>query len=56
MLAGHGPAGHLDFARKLLTDHGVPLTERTTRARCKLLGWTEATATPQVEVALSTRR
>lgn len=49
MLQDLVPQGHLDFARKLLTDHGVPLEEDNT---LKLLGWTEATATPQVEVAL----
>jgi len=45
------PQQHLDFARKLLTDHGVPLEEGNDNS-LQLLGWTEATATPQVEVAL----
>jgi NAD(P)H-dependent flavin oxidoreductase YrpB (nitropropane dioxygenase family) len=45
------PQTHLDFARKLLTDHGVPLDEEDDNS-FQLLGWTEATATPQVEIAL----
>lgn len=46
------PQEHLDFARKLLLDHGVPLQEGEDDNSLRLLGWTEATATPQVEVAL----
>ena len=46
------PQEHLDFARKLLIDHGVPLQEGEDDNSLKLLGWTEATATPQVEIAL----
>jgi NAD(P)H-dependent flavin oxidoreductase YrpB (nitropropane dioxygenase family) len=46
------PQGHLDFARKLLADHGVPLAPEGEDNSLQLLGWTEATATPQVEVAL----
>lgn len=45
------PQGHLDFAKKLLADHGVPVDDSNENA-LQLLGWTEATATPQVEVAL----
>ncbi|EUA42453.1 nitronate monooxygenase family protein [Mycobacterium xenopi 4042] len=45
------PKEHLDFARKILTDHGVPVDDLDDSA-LQLLGWTEATATPQVEVAL----
>lgn len=45
------PQEHLDFARKVLADHGVPV-ENSGEDALKLLGWTEATATPQVEVAL----
>jgi len=54
MLQDMVPKGHLDFARKLLLDHGVPLppVEEEDDNSLKLLGWTEATATPQVEVAL----
>src|SRR5262245_2809199 len=51
MLQDMVPQGHLDFARKLLLDHGVPAPEGDDNA-LKLLGWTEATATPQVEIAL----
>jgi NAD(P)H-dependent flavin oxidoreductase YrpB (nitropropane dioxygenase family) len=46
------PQEHLDFARKILTDHGVPLSAEDSESTLQLLGWTEATATPQVEVAL----
>jgi NAD(P)H-dependent flavin oxidoreductase YrpB (nitropropane dioxygenase family) len=46
------PQEHLDFARKILTDHGVPLTAEDNESSLQLLGWTEATATPQAEVAL----
>ncbi|MCW2650433.1 MAG: 2-nitropropane dioxygenase [Mycobacterium sp.] len=45
------PQAHLDFARKILADHGVPIDDSDENA-LQLLGWTEATATPQVEVAL----
>jgi NAD(P)H-dependent flavin oxidoreductase YrpB (nitropropane dioxygenase family) len=52
MLQDMVPKQHLDFARKLLTDHGVPMPEGEDDNSLRLLGWTEATATPQVEVAL----
>jgi NAD(P)H-dependent flavin oxidoreductase YrpB (nitropropane dioxygenase family) len=52
MLQDMVPQGHLDFARQLLRDHGVPLPEDGDDNSLRLLGWTEATATPQVEVAL----
>ena len=42
------PQQHLDFARKILTDHGVPVADDGTENALQLLGWTEATATPQV--------
>ncbi|MBU3750333.1 MAG: nitronate monooxygenase, partial [Mycobacterium sp.] len=45
------PSAHLDFAKKILADHGVPTADADAHA-LQLLGWTEATATPQVEVAL----
>ncbi len=45
------PQGHLDFAKKILSDHGVPV-ETSGEDALQLLGWTEATATPQVDVAL----
>jgi NAD(P)H-dependent flavin oxidoreductase YrpB (nitropropane dioxygenase family) len=53
MLRDMVPKEHLDFARKLLADHGVPTPEAEgDENTLKLLGWTEATATPQVEIAL----
>ena len=52
MLRDMVPQENLDFARKLLADHGVPLADEGEDNSLKLLGWTEATATPQVEVAL----
>jgi NAD(P)H-dependent flavin oxidoreductase YrpB (nitropropane dioxygenase family) len=52
MLVDMVPQEHLDFARKILTDHGVPLSAEDNESTLQLLGWTEATATPQVEVAL----
>lgn len=45
------PQEHLDFGKKILADHGVPV-EDSDGDTLQLLGWTEATATPQVEVAL----
>jgi NAD(P)H-dependent flavin oxidoreductase YrpB (nitropropane dioxygenase family) len=52
MLQDMVPKQHLDFARKILTDHGVPMPEDGDDNTLRLLGWTEATATPQVEIAL----
>jgi NAD(P)H-dependent flavin oxidoreductase YrpB (nitropropane dioxygenase family) len=52
MLQEMVPQQHLDFARKILTDHGVPMPEGEDDNSLRLLGWTEATATPQVEIAL----
>ena len=51
MLRSMVPKEHLEFGRKLLVDHGVPVEEGDDNA-LQLLGWTEATATPQVDVAL----
>ena len=51
MLRAMVPQQHLDFAKKILADHGVPTDDADSHA-LQLLGWTEATATPQVEVAL----
>ena len=51
MLRTMVPQGHIDFAKKLLADHGVPV-EQSDGDALQLLGWTEATATPQVEIAL----
>ena len=49
------PAQHRSFARQLLADHGVPELPQGERAR-ELLGWTAATAGPQVETALKHER
>jgi NAD(P)H-dependent flavin oxidoreductase YrpB (nitropropane dioxygenase family) len=46
------PQEHLEFARKLLRDHGVPDAPEGEENSMRLLGWTEATATPQLEIAL----
>ena len=46
------PRQHREFAAKLLADHGVPELPPDQRAR-ELLGWTAATATPQLDVALA---
>ncbi|MCK0516923.1 nitronate monooxygenase [Williamsia sp. DF01-3] len=51
MLQSMVPAETLDFGRKILLDHGVPLPEDEENS-LQLLGWTEATATPQVGIAL----
>ncbi|MCW2915260.1 MAG: 2-nitropropane dioxygenase [Actinomycetia bacterium] len=49
-LQGMIPQEHRQFLEELLTEHGVePSTETAGRA---LLGWTDQTARPQVEVAL----
>jgi NAD(P)H-dependent flavin oxidoreductase YrpB (nitropropane dioxygenase family) len=45
------PPEHIEFAAKLLADHGVPELPEGERAR-QLLGWTAQTATPQVELSL----
>jgi NAD(P)H-dependent flavin oxidoreductase YrpB (nitropropane dioxygenase family) len=46
------PPQHRAFADKILADHGVPKLPEGERPIGQLLGWTAATATPQVEVAL----
>ncbi len=46
------PQGHIDFAKKLLAEHGVPELPEGETATGQLLGWTAATAAPQVEIAL----
>jgi NAD(P)H-dependent flavin oxidoreductase YrpB (nitropropane dioxygenase family) len=46
------PQGHRDFVHKILADHGVPELPEGQKAM-GLLGWTEATAAPQIDVALS---
>ncbi len=45
------PVQHREFAAKLLTEHGVPELPEGEQAR-ELLGWTAATAGPQVEALL----
>ena len=45
------PEEHRKFADKILADHGVPKLPEGEQPQ-QLLGWTAATATPQVEVAL----
>jgi NAD(P)H-dependent flavin oxidoreductase YrpB (nitropropane dioxygenase family) len=52
MLREMVPQGHLDFAKKILADHGVPELPDADSQSLRLLGWTEATATPQVDIAL----
>jgi NAD(P)H-dependent flavin oxidoreductase YrpB (nitropropane dioxygenase family) len=47
------PAQHREFAAKLLADHGVPELPSEEKRGAGLLGWTAATAAPQIEVALS---
>lgn len=46
------PQQHRDFADKLLKDHGVPELPDDVPSM-GLLGWTEATANPQIDVALA---
>jgi NAD(P)H-dependent flavin oxidoreductase YrpB (nitropropane dioxygenase family) len=52
MLREMVPQGHIDFAKKILADHGVPELPDVDSQSLRLLGWTEATATPQVDIAL----
>ena len=49
------PEQHREFAKQLLADHDVPELPEGEEAR-ELLGWTAATAGPQVEVALKHER
>jgi NAD(P)H-dependent flavin oxidoreductase YrpB (nitropropane dioxygenase family) len=46
------PEQHRRFADKILADHGVPKLPEGDHPVNQLLGWTAATATPQVAVAL----
>jgi NAD(P)H-dependent flavin oxidoreductase YrpB (nitropropane dioxygenase family) len=46
------PEQHRKFADTILAAHGVPKLPEGERGANQLLGWTAATATPQVEVAL----
>ncbi|MEO8603810.1 MAG: nitronate monooxygenase family protein [bacterium] len=52
MLLAAIPEEHRKFADKILADHGVPKLPEGESPVQQLLGWTAATATPQVEVAL----
>jgi NAD(P)H-dependent flavin oxidoreductase YrpB (nitropropane dioxygenase family) len=47
------PKEHVEFADKILADHGVPELPPEENERMRLLGWTAATAMPQIEVALA---
>jgi NAD(P)H-dependent flavin oxidoreductase YrpB (nitropropane dioxygenase family) len=49
------PPQHREFAAKLLYEHGVPELPPDEKHH-ELLGWTSATAAPQVEVALGHER
>jgi NAD(P)H-dependent flavin oxidoreductase YrpB (nitropropane dioxygenase family) len=46
------PKQHREFVDKILASHGVPKLPEGEKPIGELLGWTAATATPQVEVAL----
>src|SRR5215475_1092079 len=46
------PLQHREFCAKILADHGVPELPGDEPRRQELLGWTQATATPQVDVSL----
>jgi NAD(P)H-dependent flavin oxidoreductase YrpB (nitropropane dioxygenase family) len=50
------PPQHRAFADKILADHGVPKLPADERPIGQLLGWTAATATPQLAVALQHER
>jgi NAD(P)H-dependent flavin oxidoreductase YrpB (nitropropane dioxygenase family) len=46
------PEEHIAFAKRILAEHGVPEMPEEERFEGQLIGWTLATATPQVEEAL----
>jgi NAD(P)H-dependent flavin oxidoreductase YrpB (nitropropane dioxygenase family) len=52
MLLASVPEQHRQYADKILADHGVPKLPDGERPVGQLLGWTAATATPQLAVAL----
>jgi NAD(P)H-dependent flavin oxidoreductase YrpB (nitropropane dioxygenase family) len=52
MLRAAVPEEHRRFAKKLLMDHGVPELPEGEKPIGELLGWTAATANPQIDVAL----
>jgi NAD(P)H-dependent flavin oxidoreductase YrpB (nitropropane dioxygenase family) len=47
------PKEHIEFADRILDEHGVPELPPEENERMRLLGWTAATAMPQIEVALA---
>ena len=47
------PQEHRDFIERVLDEHGVPQLPDGEEVPRGLLGWTDATARPQVEIALS---
>jgi NAD(P)H-dependent flavin oxidoreductase YrpB (nitropropane dioxygenase family) len=55
-LLGMVPEQHRQYADEILAKHGVPKLPQGERPVSQLLGWTAATATPQVEVALQHER
>ena len=46
------PARHRAFAEEILARHGVPKLPADEKPPSQLLGWTKATATPQLDAAL----
>ena len=52
MLRAAIPEGHRQFVKKVLADHGVPELPAGEKPVNELLGWTAATAAPQIDVAL----
>jgi NAD(P)H-dependent flavin oxidoreductase YrpB (nitropropane dioxygenase family) len=52
MLRSLVPEGHVAFAKQVLADHGVPELPEGETGTGRLLGWTAATAAPQIDVAL----
>lgn len=47
------PDEHWDFVEQIMQEHDVPPLSEEEQAGRRLLGWTDTTARPQVEVALS---
>lgn len=52
MLRAAIPEQHRQYVQKILADHGVPRLPEGEQPVNELLGWTAATASPQVDVAL----
>src|ERR1044071_2925298 len=50
MLLASVPEQHRQYADKILADHGVPKLPEGERPVSQLLGWTAATATPQLAI------